>query len=104
MLLPVSFYRRAAFITKEPELECLQSICLIDLNRAGEAELTLIPGIGQSIASAIVQHRNHDGPFRYFHDIQKVSGVGPSKALAMADWVLMDDQGKLPVPIASGMK
>jgi competence ComEA-like helix-hairpin-helix protein len=103
-LLPVSFCRRAAFISREPGFTSLESIRPIDLNKAGEAQLTLIPGIGPRIASAIVQYRMHAGPFLHVQDIRKVRGVGPGKTSAMAGWILMDDQGNLPVPVGSGIR
>jgi competence ComEA-like helix-hairpin-helix protein len=49
----------------------------IDFNRASAEELQSIPGIGPVIAERIVEHRNANGRFRTFADLEEVSGIGP---------------------------
>lgn len=48
----------------------------IDLNRAGIAELTRLPGLGQKRAQAIVAARARQ-PFRRVEDVVAVKGIGP---------------------------
>jgi competence protein ComEA len=50
----------------------------IDLNQASAAELSLLPGVGPSLAAAIVADRESRGPFRRPQDIDRVRGIGPS--------------------------
>ena len=52
---------------------------VININSANESELQKIPGIGQAIASKIVDYRKENGKFDKIEDIQKVSGIGESK-------------------------
>ncbi len=47
----------------------------IDINTASAAELATLPGIGDSKAKAIVEHRAVD-PFRSIEDLKKVKGIG----------------------------
>jgi len=47
----------------------------IDLNRAGEAELALLPGIGEVRAGLIVAYRQEHGPFRQLEDLLAVKGI-----------------------------
>ncbi|MFL5322017.1 MAG: ComEA family DNA-binding protein [Myxococcaceae bacterium] len=47
----------------------------LDLNSASENDLTLIPGIGPSLAHAIVRAR----PFESWEQVDSVPGVGASK-------------------------
>ena len=54
----------------------------IDLNRASTAELETLPGIGPSLADRIVAARR-ERPFNSLEDLQRVSGIGPSKAEAL---------------------
>lgn len=50
----------------------------VDVNRAGIAELTVLPGIGRGRAEAIVVDRIRNGPFRDLADLERVDGLGPS--------------------------
>ena len=47
----------------------------IDINTASIAELTALPGIGESKAKAIVEYRAAD-PFKTVDDLKKVQGIG----------------------------
>src|SRR5690606_34424271 len=50
----------------------------LELNRATEAELTALPGIGPALARRIVALREEQGRFRSVEDLEKVVGIGPS--------------------------
>jgi competence protein ComEA len=50
----------------------------IDLNTAGPDELSLLPGVGPSLAARIVEDRMARGPFRAIDDLDRVRGVGPA--------------------------
>ena len=49
----------------------------VDLNEAQWPELTVLPGVGETIAKRIVEHRAEYGPFRDFDDLRRVRGIGP---------------------------
>jgi len=49
----------------------------IDLNRATQAELETLPGIGPSKAKAIVDYRDKLGGFRKIEQLTDVKGIGP---------------------------
>ena len=48
---------------------------LIDLNKATEAMLCTIPGIGSQRAKQIVEYREKNGKFNKIEDIMKISGI-----------------------------
>ena len=50
----------------------------VDLNRAGRAELLLLPGVGPELANRILDHRERHGPFEGIVDLRKVFGIGPA--------------------------
>jgi len=50
---------------------------LVDINRAGAAELDGLPGIGPVLADRILRHRRAHGPFREPDDLLAVPGIGP---------------------------
>jgi competence protein ComEA len=68
----------------------------LDLNRATRAELRLLPGVGDSLAQRIVDHRQRNGSFRSVDDLRQVSGFGP-KTLDRLRHVLFVDSDE---PIA----
>lgn len=47
-----------------------------DLNRASVSELDKLPGIGPSKAKAIVEYREKQGGFRTIEELKKVKGIG----------------------------
>jgi len=49
----------------------------VDLNRATEAELVRLPGIGPAIARRILAYRKDHGAFGSIRELQKVRGIGP---------------------------
>ena len=51
----------------------------VNLNRADEAGLERLPGIGPALAAAIVEHRRRTGPFATVDELIEVSGIGPAK-------------------------
>jgi competence protein ComEA len=51
----------------------------VDLNRAAAAQLEELSGVGPSIAAAIVEHRERNGPFRSVDDLLAVRGIGPAR-------------------------
>lgn len=60
---------------------------LIPLNSATAAELDLLPGIGPSLADAIVEYRQAHGPFQAVDQLLDVPGIGPAKLAAIRDLV-----------------
>lgn len=50
---------------------------MLDLNRASKAELRLIPGMGDSLAQRVIDHRQRNGSYRSVDDLRLISGIGP---------------------------
>ncbi|MFV1979867.1 MAG: ComEA family DNA-binding protein [Rhodothermia bacterium] len=60
----------------------------LNVNRATVRQLTLLPGIGPSLAGRIVEYREVSGPFRSTSDLVKVKGIGP-KTLAKFEGMIV---------------
>ena len=58
-----------------------QAEFLVNVNTAGRAELAALPGVGDTLALRIIEHREQHGRFRTLEDLQQEKGVGP-KTLA----------------------
>jgi competence protein ComEA len=57
-------------------LFAVQALAAVDLNKAGQAELESVKGIGPKKAKAIIEHREKNGPFKSVDDLSKVKGFG----------------------------
>ena len=51
----------------------------VDLNQATAEQLDALPGVGPSIAAAIVAYRGSHGPFSSVDGLLDVPGIGPTK-------------------------
>lgn len=49
----------------------------VDINLASEREIALLPGVGSSLARAVVEWRNRNGPFKSVDQLLLVPGIGP---------------------------
>lgn len=57
--------------------ETARPLALVDLNRAGQAELEQVPGIGPGLAQQIAADRETHGPFKTVEELRRVKGIGP---------------------------
>jgi competence ComEA-like helix-hairpin-helix protein len=60
---------------------------LIDINRAGEAQLLLLPGVGPTIARRIVAYRQVNGPYESIDTLHAVSGIGPKTVTRLRPFI-----------------
>ena len=51
----------------------------VDLNQVTEDELTLLPGMNEDVARAIVEARVRLGGFHSWAEVDEVEGVGPAR-------------------------
>ena len=52
---------------------------VVNINKADEKELQSLNGIGESLATSIVQYRKENGNFETIEDLKNVPGIGDSK-------------------------
>jgi competence protein ComEA len=58
-----------------------------NINNANEEQLEKLPGIGESIAKAIIEYRKTNGRFLDINDLKNVSGIGESKFNRLKDYI-----------------
>lgn len=59
----------------------------IAINSADSAAFQQLPGIGEKMASRIVQYRNNRGKFRHLHELMNVEGIGDQKYKRMEPYL-----------------
>jgi competence protein ComEA len=60
---------------------------LVDLNLADLEALDALPGIGPATATAIIEHRERNGPFASVEGLLEVNGIGEAKLAQLRDLV-----------------
>lgn len=55
----------------------------VNINSASADRLQTLPGIGPSTATAIIEHRQRNGPFASVDALLDVRGIGPAKLEAL---------------------
>jgi competence protein ComEA len=72
----------------------------VDLNRADEARLLQLPGVGEALARRIAEARDQSGGFHEVEDLRRVSGIGPATLERLRPFVYVqsladsDDEGE----------
>ncbi len=61
----------------------------VNINLASPAELEVLVGVGPALATAIVAHREKNGPFASAEGLLDVRGIGPAKLEAMVDQMVV---------------
>lgn len=62
----------------------------ININTASARELETLPGIGQSLAARIVEHREKNGKFRRPEHLIMVRGISDKRFRALRDLIAID--------------
>ena len=62
----------------------------ININKASEDELMLIPGIGKTLATRIVDYRKQHGLFLHLEDLKNVSGIGNTRFETISEYITID--------------
>jgi competence protein ComEA len=78
-LLGIHAYGYTRLRCRPSELQRDAAPYQVDLNRAAEAELVQLPGVGERTARQIVAYREEHGGFHEVEDLQAVHGIGPAK-------------------------
>lgn len=65
-------------------------LVLVDVNSAGIEMLTTLPGIGESLAQRIIDHREAHGAFETPEDLLQVSGIGEKKLEELREYITIN--------------
>jgi competence protein ComEA len=64
----------------------------ININTATLEELTLLKGVGESLAQRIIDYREESGPFENAQDLLNVKGIGPKILSDNLDRITVGEQ------------
>jgi comEA protein len=70
--------------------ELLEEERRVNINSASAKELTAIPGIGEVMATRIVEYRTAHGNFHTEEDLLNVPGIGEKKLEKFRGWVKVE--------------
>ena len=59
----------------------------ININTATAQELTLLPGVGKTLAQRIIEYRELYGPFKRIEDLGNVNGIGQAKLEGLLKYI-----------------
>ena len=69
----------------------------LNLNTATVSELTILPGIGEVKAKAIVEYRVAHNGFKSVEEIMEVKGIGEKTFIKIKDMIYVEPQKKMAV-------
>ncbi len=83
---PFYYHQLPLFV---PQTEAQRLLCFqpLSLNRAREEELVLVPGIGPSLARAIVSLRQKEGRIDSLSRLKDIKGIGPKKLARLESYL-----------------
>jgi competence protein ComEA len=92
--------------TRPTTLETDSAAFRVDLNRADNARLRQLPGVGESLARRIEESRELHGEFRGVDDLRRVSGIGPATLERLRPFVYaqptsLSDDAEDPPPLVA---
>ncbi|MGB2630045.1 MAG: helix-hairpin-helix domain-containing protein [Candidatus Omnitrophota bacterium] len=70
--------------------ENLKEARRVDINKATASELQVIPGVGEVLASKIVEYRSSRGDFEYETDLLNVEGIGEKKLEKIREYIKIE--------------
>jgi competence protein ComEA len=66
------------------------SVFPIDINKASEEELQLIPDIGPSTAKLIIDYRNEYGSIVSFNELLSINGIGEKTVAVLKEYCIIN--------------
>lgn len=59
----------------------------LNINTATVQELSILSGIGNTLAERIIQYREDNGPYKSVYDLLNVKGIGEAKLSGIIDYI-----------------
>ncbi len=90
--IPQAFVAATPAHARSAQAAALRDGLTIDPNQATAGDLDLLPGVGPSVASRIIEARTRGGPFRKPDDMLRVRGIGRKTLEKLKPFLRFDSQ------------
>lgn len=74
----------------DAESQSNSDIVKININTATIEELTVLPGIGDTLATRILEYRKENGPFKNIYELQNVKGIGEKRIEELSKYITIE--------------
>lgn len=74
------------FLTRVPS----EIVSRVNINKATSDELVSLPGIGEGLATRIMDYRKKNGRFETLEEIRNVKGIGEHKFELIKDYISLE--------------
>ena len=97
LLLLIIFWTMSIWIyrasVESPDGE-LPADLVVDLNDATQAELNLLPGVGEKLASDILKYREEAGGFHSVDELMQIRGIKEGRLLSLKKYITVSVKKK----------
>lgn len=97
LLLLIIFWTMSIWIyrasVESPDGE-LPADLVVDLNDATQAELNLLPGVGEKLASDILKYREEVGGFHSVDELMQIRGIKEGRLLSLKKYITVSVKKK----------
>ncbi len=97
LLLFVAFWTMTVWVyrasTHRTDTE-LPNEWIVDLNDATQAELNLLPGVGEKLANDILKYRDEIGGFQSVDELMNIRGIKEGRLLSLKKYVTVSSKRK----------
>ncbi len=98
LLLFVAFWTMTVWVyrasTHRTDTE-LPNEWIVDLNDATQAELNLLPGVGEKLANDILKYRDEIGGFQSVDELMNIRGIKEGRLLSLKKYVTVNSKRKV---------
>ncbi len=98
LLLFVAFWTMTVWVyrasTHRTDTE-LPNEWIVDLNDATQAELNLLPGVGEKLANDILRYREEIGGFQSVDELMNIRGIKEGRLLSLKKYVTVNSKRKV---------
>ena len=89
--MSVSYFRGSR---DRPDSE-LPHVLIVNLNEATQAELNLLPGVGEKLANDILRYRDELGGFESIDQLMNIRGIKEGRLLSLKKHITVSGKQKL---------